>query len=68
MAGYLLDEFLRQTIDTGVPSTLEVRVSNVDAISLYQSRGFREVGRRPGYYHDTGEDALVMGDGPVTGA
>ena len=60
IAGYLLDEFLRQTAGTGVPSTLEVRVSNADAISLYQSHGFRAVGRRPGYYHDTGEDALVM--------
>jgi ribosomal-protein-alanine N-acetyltransferase len=60
IAGYLLDEFLRQTAGTRVPSTLEVRVSNADAISLYQGHGFHAVGRRPGYYHDNGEDALVM--------
>jgi ribosomal-protein-alanine N-acetyltransferase len=60
IAGHLLDEFLSQTVGTAVPSTLEVRVSNADAISLYRSRGFREVGKRPGYYHDTAEDALVM--------
>ena len=67
IAGHLLDEFLRQTGGTHVPSTLEVRVSNAVAISLYQSRGFREVGKRPGYYHDTHEDALVM-ERPSDGA
>lgn len=40
--------------------TLEVRPSNLDAISLYKSLGFREWGVRPGYYPDDGEDALVM--------
>jgi ribosomal-protein-alanine N-acetyltransferase len=39
---------------------LEVRPSNVEAIPLYESFGFRVVGRRRGYYYDTGEDALVM--------
>lgn len=67
IAGYLLDEFLRGTASSGVPYTLEVRVSNVDAISLYQTHGFRTVGRRPGYYHDSGEDALVM-ERPGAGA
>ena len=28
--------------------------------ALYESFGFRVVGRRRGYYYDTGEDALVM--------
>lgn len=39
---------------------LEVRPSNVEALGLYESFGFRVVGRRQGYYYDTGEDALVM--------
>jgi ribosomal protein S18 acetylase RimI-like enzyme len=39
---------------------LEVRPSNVEALALYESRGFKVVGRRRGYYYDTGEDALVM--------
>lgn len=39
---------------------LEVRPSNHEARTLYESFGFRVVGRRRGYYYDTGEDALVM--------
>jgi [ribosomal protein S18]-alanine N-acetyltransferase len=39
---------------------LEVRPSNREARTLYDSFGFRVVGRRKGYYYDTGEDALVM--------
>jgi ribosomal-protein-alanine N-acetyltransferase len=41
-------------------AALEVRPSNVEARTLYESLGFRVVGRRRGYYYDTGEDALVM--------
>ena len=40
--------------------TLEVRPTNDEARSLYESFGFRVVGRRRGYYYDTGEDALIM--------
>jgi len=39
---------------------LEVRTGNLMAQALYQKFGFREVYRRRGYYHDTGEDAIVM--------
>jgi ribosomal-protein-alanine N-acetyltransferase len=39
---------------------LEVRPTNVEALGLYESFGFRVVGRRKGYYFDTGDDALVM--------
>ena len=39
---------------------LEVRVSNVAAIGLYDVLGFRKVKRNYGYYMD-GEDAWVMG-------
>lgn len=41
-------------------ATLEVRLSNLPAQSLYQKLGFRAVGVRPGYYTDTNEDALIM--------
>ncbi len=39
---------------------LEVRPSNTEARTLYETFGFRVIGRRHGYYYDTGEDALVM--------
>jgi ribosomal-protein-alanine N-acetyltransferase len=39
---------------------LEVRPTNTEALGLYESFGFRVIGRRKGYYFDTGEDALVM--------
>jgi len=41
-------------------ATLEVRDSNLAAVSLYNKFGFKEAGRRKRYYKDTGEDALVM--------
>ncbi|MEO5634418.1 ribosomal protein S18-alanine N-acetyltransferase [Gaiella sp.] len=40
--------------------TLEVRVSNLAAISLYEQFGFVTRGVRPGYYTDNREDALIM--------
>lgn len=39
---------------------LEVRVSNTPAIALYESLGFEQVGRRPKYYHNPREDALIL--------
>jgi ribosomal-protein-alanine N-acetyltransferase len=40
--------------------TLEVRQSNAAAYHLYLKMGFEEVGRRPRYYSDNGEDALIL--------
>lgn len=40
--------------------TLEVRSGNEAAYSLYKKLGFKEVGRRKGYYSATGEDAVLM--------
>jgi ribosomal-protein-alanine N-acetyltransferase len=40
--------------------TLEVRVSNADAIRLYEKLGFEARGIRRGYYTDNREDALIM--------
>jgi ribosomal-protein-alanine N-acetyltransferase len=40
--------------------TLEVRVSNIPAIALYEKLGFRQVGKRPRYYEKPREDALIL--------
>jgi [ribosomal protein S18]-alanine N-acetyltransferase len=42
------------------PYTLEVRVSNREAIAMYERFGFRSAGMRRGYYHDNDEDAVIM--------
>jgi [ribosomal protein S18]-alanine N-acetyltransferase len=55
LIGQLLEEAGR-----GLPFTLEVRVSNRDAIAMYEKLGFRSAGVRPRYYQDNGEDALIM--------
>jgi len=43
-----------------LPFTLEVRVSNTAAITMYERLGFRSAGVRPRYYQDNGEDAMIM--------
>lgn len=40
--------------------TLEVRESNHAAIALYESMGFEPVGRRPGFYTQPIETAVIM--------
>lgn len=57
VAGWLLGETL-----AAAPGScfLELRHSNQAARKLYDTFGFRVVARRPGYYQDTGEDAVVM--------
>jgi ribosomal-protein-alanine N-acetyltransferase len=45
--------------------TLEVRVSNAGAISLYERLGFEQRGVRRGYYTDNREDALIMWRDPA---
>jgi ribosomal-protein-alanine N-acetyltransferase len=39
---------------------LEVRASNQAALRLYRNHGFEETGRRPRYYADPEEDAVLM--------
>jgi len=39
---------------------LEVRAGNASAIKLYADFGYEIVGRRPKYYQNNGEDALLM--------
>jgi ribosomal-protein-alanine N-acetyltransferase len=61
IATALLRRLLEQTRgDAERGYTLEVRVSNVGAISLYERFGFRPKGVRRGYYTDNREDALIM--------
>jgi ribosomal-protein-alanine N-acetyltransferase len=52
----------RLLVDAGRDArfTLEVRVSNGPAIQMYEGFGFRSAGVRRRYYHDNGEDALIM--------
>ncbi|MFF0829726.1 ribosomal protein S18-alanine N-acetyltransferase [Brevibacillus sp. NPDC003359] len=40
--------------------TLEVRPSNTAARNMYIKLGFKEHGRRKGYYSDNNEDAIIM--------
>ena len=39
---------------------LEVRASNLPAIRLYEKLGFFQAGRRPNYYRNPKEDALIL--------
>ncbi len=48
--------------------TLEVRVSNEAAQSLYRKYGFSEVGLRHGYYTDNRENAVIMTTEGITSA
>ncbi len=57
----LVTHLLRSAATAGTRSaSLEVRVSNVPAQRLYASLGFVEVAIHPGYYLESGEDAIVM--------
>jgi len=57
----LMIHALNQAVGEGCEDAwLEVRPSNHAAIGLYRGLGFRVVSRRPAYYSDTREDALVM--------
>ena len=40
--------------------TLEVRVSNAPAVSLYEKTGFSRIGLRKNYYRNPKEDALIL--------
>lgn len=59
LAAALLEEMLERA-GPEKSYTLEVRASNAPAIALYERFGFRSAGTRPRYYHDTGEDAVIM--------
>ena len=61
VASAMLQRLFEQTRgDAERGYTLEVRVSNVAAISLYERFGFVSRGIRRGYYTDNREDAVIM--------
>lgn len=61
IGGGLLDAALAHGRQAGATRVfLEVRESNVAARRFYERRGFVVTGRRPRYYHQPEEDALVM--------
>jgi [ribosomal protein S18]-alanine N-acetyltransferase len=60
VATMLIERLFGETDDRGERYTLEVRVSNAEAIKMYESFGFRSAGIRRRYYHDNNEDALIM--------
>jgi [ribosomal protein S18]-alanine N-acetyltransferase len=57
----LLQAVMREAETEGaVKATLEVRASNAAALALYERLGFRISARRPGYYTNPQEDALIL--------
>jgi [ribosomal protein S18]-alanine N-acetyltransferase len=60
-ASFLFENFLRLAAASGAHQIfLEVRESNTLAIALYKKFGFAVTGRRPNYYRDPDESALLM--------
>ena len=61
LGSYLLIQMINTGISHGMRRAwLEVRPSNRAARRLYEKAGFKEIDRRPRYYNDTNEDAIVM--------
>ncbi len=57
----MLYSLMQAACDRGLErATLEVRVSNQAAISMYEKFGFKTAGRRRRYYKDNNEDALIL--------
>lgn len=60
IARKVLEELINQASLQGINNlTLEVREHNVPAIKLYESFGFVCEGKRPGFYDNPKEDALI---------
>lgn len=61
VAESLVVELILRLSGNGVHAlALEVRASNEGAIALYEKLGFAQVGRRPNYYSNPKEDALIL--------
>ncbi len=57
----LIYQLLNYALEKGITRiVLEVRVSNVPAIKLYEGFGFQKAGVRKGFYEKPGEDAAIM--------
>jgi [ribosomal protein S18]-alanine N-acetyltransferase len=61
LATLLMQQVLAEAAKEGArKATLEVRASNQAALALYERLGFRVTARRPGYYTNPQEDALIL--------
>jgi len=61
VGGQLVDVLIDHLRNNGVTSlTLEVRASNDAAQNLYKNKDFLQIGRRPNYYSNPKEDALIL--------
>ncbi len=61
VGGSLLKSLFTEGAKRGIQAfTLEVRIGNEKAISLYKKCGFEPVGVRPGFYSFPTEDAVIM--------
>lgn len=61
IAKRLMDAFMDEAKKRNISFIyLEVRASNIPAISLYEKYGFEKVGTRKNYYSKPAEDALLM--------
>lgn len=61
IAGMLLEKARSAAVSMGLSFlTLEVRSSNTAAVSLYLKNGYKQTGRRRGFYTDPPEDALLL--------
>lgn len=66
----IASDLIRHMLSVGresgaVRAVLEVRASNVAALSLYERVGFRQVALRRRYYTDPVEDAVLLGMEPL---
>ena len=65
----LLREALAEASKDGARRAfLEVRASNLAAQGMYERFGFKVSGRRPQYYRDNSEDAILMTLEPMEAA
>ena len=61
IAKNMIDKLIKKAEEIGIARlTLEVRESNISAIGLYTSKGFKVVGNRKNYYKNPQENAILM--------
>ncbi len=56
----LIEALLSARAEGARRAFLEVRAGNAAAQAMYRKHGFETTGRRPAYYKDNNEDALLM--------
>ncbi|WP_242631644.1 ribosomal protein S18-alanine N-acetyltransferase [Sedimentibacter sp. zth1] len=57
----LMKDMIEMSIENNINRlTLEVRESNLVALNLYTKLGFENCGKRPKYYSNPTEDAIIM--------